>query len=225
MIGDQIPRKHFPATSPQGDTYVVMNVCVYWEGVTFAKDQYCPQLHGCVGLVLHLKACNWCWERGPLENAGSVKPVWEAVLCSRKSIGFEVTQSWVQIPAFYCIHQNSASKGFISSYNWKIQWAALLLGTATSRHSKDVIGNLCALSLHFGYFSVGLTWRSLPQQLWAHVTLSTEGWRKERASLLRGTTKMLVRLLMGLFWVTCTPLGGRIVGSVPCEPGKDSAMT
>lgn len=37
--------------------------------------------------------------------------------------------------------------------------------------------DICALSLHFDYFSVGLTQRSLSQQLWAHVTLSTEDGR------------------------------------------------
>lgn len=43
---------------------------------------------------------------------------------------------------------------------------------------------MLSLSLHFDYFSVGLTRRSLPQQLWAHVTLSTEDERVEEGESL-----------------------------------------
>lgn len=60
----------------------------------------------------------------------------------------------------------------------------MLLGTATSRHSKGVIGHLCSLSLHLDYFSIGLTQRSLPQQLWVHMTLHTEDGRVEEGESL-----------------------------------------
>lgn len=43
---------------------------------------------------------------------------------------------------------------------------------------------MLSLSLHFDYFSIGLMRRSLSQQLWAHVTLSTEDRRVEEGESL-----------------------------------------